>query len=110
LTALFFWDTELCHRVFVVQCFETAVTSLSSVSHPVVCLTMEPWRWGHCMVSKFWAIDIQWWSSASQKNGVLNYTMSNPENSAILAILFYFDFLCSRTAGGTYGGHWTLIG
>jgi len=41
LTILFFWDTKLCHRVFVAQCFETAVTSLSRVSHPVVCLTIE---------------------------------------------------------------------
>jgi len=55
LTTVFFWDIELCHRVFVSQCFETAETSLSRVSGPLGCLTIEPWRWGHCMVSKFWA-------------------------------------------------------
>ena len=93
--------------MFVAQCFEIAVTSLSRVrglfDHRT--LKMRPLHGLKMLGNRYPVMKL-----SIQKNGVLNYTVSKPENSAVLVILFYFDCLCSCMAGGTYGEHCTLIG
>ena len=59
---LFYWDILHCLWVFIAHCFIGPLTiqSIYFILLTIMCIGY-PWRWGHYMVSKFWALNTQSW-------------------------------------------------